>query len=55
MTRQYAALRLLEHGPLCFRDFLAITGWSEMTARCALNRLRAVGAVDIVNHAYTLP
>jgi hypothetical protein len=32
MKRTYAAARLLELGPLTFRDFRDITGWPE---RCA--------------------
>lgn len=29
MTRPYAAIRLLEHGPLCLAEFIEITGWSR--------------------------
>lgn len=29
MTRAYAAKRLLEHGPLTFRQLLEITGWKR--------------------------
>lgn len=39
MTRPYAARRLLEHGPLTFGDFRAITGWSASVADLVLRRL----------------
>jgi hypothetical protein len=29
MTRTYTAKRLLEHGPLTFRQLLEITGWKR--------------------------
>ena len=32
MTHAYAACMLLEHGPLTFREFHEITGWSEPVA-----------------------
>ena len=40
MTRQHAAKRLLEHGPLMFHQFVAITGWSPSVARYVLGCLR---------------
>lgn len=33
MTRTYAALRLLELGPLTFREFAEITGWPVKASR----------------------
>lgn len=32
MTKRYAALKLLEHGPLTISEFLEITGWSMRSA-----------------------
>lgn len=40
MTHTYAAKRLLEHGPLTFADFFAITGWPKRSAHMALEQLR---------------
>ena len=45
MTRAYAALRLLEHGPLIFRDFVQITGWGVSASSLVLQRLAASGEV----------
>jgi hypothetical protein len=39
MTRTYAAKRLLEHGPLTFANFWAITGWQKEEAKEALDTL----------------
>jgi hypothetical protein len=36
MTRVHAARRLLEHGPLTFREFHEITGWPRLVAVRAL-------------------
>jgi len=39
MTRTYAAKRLLEHGPLTFKEFEEITGWENRICWRALTRL----------------
>lgn len=39
MTRTYAAKRLLEHGPLTFANFWAITGWQKEEAKETLDAL----------------
>lgn len=39
MTRTYAAKRLLEHGPLTFREFHAITGWTKKQAQSTIAAL----------------
>jgi hypothetical protein len=39
MTRTYAALRLLEHGPLRYGEFKEITGWPHCGCRNTLKRL----------------
>ncbi len=39
MTRQYAARRLLELGPLTFPEFWNITGWAKEEARLILDEL----------------
>lgn len=49
MTRTYAAKRLLEHGPLTFAEFLAITGWTKGAADNVLVRLRNWGLCQIVH------
>lgn len=46
MTRQYAALCLLEHGPLRLPEFTAITGWPASAAAAVLQHLRAQGLVS---------
>lgn len=40
MTRTYAAKRLLEHGPLSFADFVAVTGWTAAQCANALEKLQ---------------
>jgi hypothetical protein len=39
MTRTYAALRLLEHGPLRYGEFKEITGWSHRRCQNTLKKL----------------
>jgi hypothetical protein len=46
MTRQYAAMKLLEHGPLRFPEFTAITGWPASAAAAVLQHLRSQGLVS---------
>lgn len=43
MTRTYIALKLLEHGPLTFREFREITGWPGRTASKTLWWLQETG------------
>ena len=45
MTRQYAAIRLLELGPLGFPEFVSITGWRASVARSVIAHLVAEGMV----------
>ena len=45
MTRNYAALRLLEHGPLSLELFALITGWPYRSAHRVLDQLLDDGAV----------
>lgn len=45
ITRQYAAIKLLEHGPLRFPEFVAITGWPSTVAASVLQHLKAQGQV----------
>lgn len=40
MTRDHAAVRLLEHGPLMREQFDAITGWPREECRRVLTRLQ---------------
>jgi hypothetical protein len=49
MTRTYAARRLLEHGPLTFREFCSITGWKVYRCNNVLIRLRKQGRVKRAN------
>jgi len=39
MTRTYAAIQLLRHGPLSMREFIQITGWQPEQARKTLHYL----------------
>lgn len=41
--RTYYAKRLLEHGPLTFREFYQITGWPKAIASHALEQLVDTG------------
>lgn len=43
MNRTYAARRLLEHGPLTFREFREVTGWPEKACRNTLRWLAETG------------
>lgn len=43
MTRTHAAKRLLQHGPLMFEEFQAITGWSSLMCHRTLKNLREQG------------
>ncbi len=55
MTRSYAARRLLEHGPLTFREMVAITRWAAADVRNTLRSLKRCHHVSCVNHSqYTL-
>jgi hypothetical protein len=49
MTRDYAAKRLLEHGPLTLPEFAAITGWGYLPSWRVANKLVASGAVKRVH------
>ena len=50
MTPTYVARRLLEHGPLKFAEFQAITGWPAPKCSRALKNLRRSGKATCVNH-----
>jgi len=55
VTRSYAALRLLEHGPLSLEQFALITGWPYRSAQKVLDQLIDNGSVKrIVRGIYTL-
>lgn len=41
MSRLYATMKLLEHGPLTFREFADITGWSAGQCRRTLEILQS--------------
>lgn len=43
MSKTYATLRLLEHGPLTLREFREITGWNDGTCRTLLYRMASDG------------
>jgi len=49
MTRTYAAQRLLEHGPLTFREFVEITRWPVSCCRTVWRYLRDKNAARPVN------
>ena len=51
MTRTYAAKRLLEHGPLTFREFVQITGWPAKVAKNALFALVELGIARYAGHS----
>ena len=48
MTRTYAALKLLEHGPLSRAEFVEITGWRLGTCRALLCRMTDAGQIKRV-------
>jgi hypothetical protein len=52
MTRNHAARRLLEHGPLTLAEFLAITGWPYRAAQATLTRLLDAGDVEAEKDAH---
>lgn len=43
MTREYAARRLLEHGPLTHAQLVQITGWPAKSVSCVMRKLRYAG------------
>lgn len=45
MTRSYALLKLLEHGPLSRRDIVEITGWTEKQVHSVLQYLVELGKI----------
>jgi hypothetical protein len=45
MTRTHAAQRLLAHGPLTFREFVEITGWSRYACMKTLGWLQETSRV----------
>ncbi len=50
MTRTYAARRLLEHGPLNFRELVEITGWPPRSCSMTLKNLKRRGLATCINH-----
>ena len=46
MTRSYAAIQLLKHGPLSLTQFVEITGWPYVKCRETLSHL--VDGVGVV-------
>lgn len=46
MTKVYAAKKLLEHGPLTFPQFCAITGWTTGYCNNVLEKLWVRGEVE---------
>jgi DNA-binding IclR family transcriptional regulator len=45
MTRSYALLKLLEHGPLSRREIVEITGWTEKHVHSVLQYLAELGKI----------
>lgn len=48
MTRTYAAKRLFEHGPLSFREFVEITGWTVKQCYATINNLQAKRRLNFI-------
>ena len=46
MTRSYALLKLLEHGPLSRREIIEITGWTEKQVHSVLQYLVELGKIS---------
>lgn len=62
MTRTHAAMQLLAHGPLTFREFAAITGWPSAACRGVLSylvdqlaRVERMGGLYRIAHDDQLP
>ena len=49
MTKRYAAIKLLEHGPLTMRELFEITGWGMKSLRSTIDWLRAQELVTVQN------
>ena len=49
MTKRYAAIKLLEHGPLTMREMLEITRWPMRGLRSTIDWLRAQELVTVQN------
>lgn len=54
MTRTYTAKRLLEHGPLSFREFVEITGWPSRKCTRTLDNLSQTGVARLEGRLWTL-
>ena len=55
MSRTYATLKLLEHGPLSMIDLQVITGWPYFRCRNAIRLLQSDGRIGAaVNGVYAL-
>jgi hypothetical protein len=54
MTRAYAARRLLEHGPIKFREFLKITNWDYKQARSTIKGLAEAGDIRSTKDGWEL-
>jgi predicted transcriptional regulator len=46
MSRRYALCRLLEHGPLSWREIVEITGWTFDEVAAALRWTQEEGSVQ---------
>lgn len=54
MTRAYAARRLLEHGPISFKEFLEITNWPYQKARNTIKHLAEKGDIQSTKNGWEL-
>ena len=52
MTRQHAAIKLFEHGPLTRYEFIEITGWTRTTAGRTLYRLVDGGWIKRIERGF---
>ena len=56
MTRAYATLQLLAHGPLSRAEFVAITGWPLGSCKKLLGQLAADGQIKrVMSRRYAIP
>jgi DNA-binding MarR family transcriptional regulator len=46
MTRSYALLRLLEHGPLSTREIEEITGWTKRQVQKTIGHVSQNGRIN---------
>jgi hypothetical protein len=54
MTRSYALLKLLEHGPLSTREIEEITGWTKRQVQKTIGHVSQDGRIERKGKAWSI-